>query len=47
MKQICSVLAGYVWDRSNPYVSQPERALPLLAKIVQGKAKQATAANVS
>ena len=47
MKQICSVLAGYVWDNSNPYVAQPERALSLLAKIVQGKAKQAMAANVS
>jgi flavin-dependent dehydrogenase len=39
MKQICSVLAGYVWDTSNPYVSQPERALPLLSKIVQGQAR--------
>ena len=37
MRQICSVLAGYVWDKSNPYVAQPERALPLLAKIVRGK----------
>ena len=35
MRQICSVLAGYVWDRSNPFVTQPERALPLLAKIIQ------------
>jgi flavin-dependent dehydrogenase len=34
MRQICSVLAGYVWDKSNPYVSQPERALPLLSHIV-------------
>jgi flavin-dependent dehydrogenase len=39
MRQICSVLAGYVWDKSNPYVAQPERALPLLAKIVQSKNK--------
>ena len=38
LKQICSVLAGYVWDTSNPYVSHPERALPLLSKIVQGQA---------
>ena len=38
MRQICSVLAGYVWDRSNPFVVQPERALPLLAKIVQASA---------
>ena len=40
MKQICSVLAGYVWDRSNPYVAQPDRALPLLSKIVQGRASK-------
>jgi flavin-dependent dehydrogenase len=39
MKQICSVLAGYVWDRTNPYVMQPERALPLLSKIVQAIAR--------
>jgi flavin-dependent dehydrogenase len=38
MRQVCSVLAGYVWDMSNPYVCQPERALPLLAQIVQGRA---------
>ena len=37
MRQICSVLAGYVWDTSNPYVAQAERALPLLSKIVRGK----------
>ena len=34
LKQVCSVMAGYVWDKSNPYVTQPERALPLLSKIV-------------
>src|SRR6185295_14235766 len=37
MRQICSVLAGYVWDLSNPYVAQPDRALPLLSKIVQAR----------
>src|SRR5437899_60028 len=42
MRQICSVLAGYVWDLDNPYVSQPERALPLLSKIVRVKAKAAS-----
>lgn len=36
MRQICSVLAGYVWDKSNPYVAQPQRALALLAKLVAG-----------
>jgi len=39
MRQICSVLAGYVWDLSNPYVTQPERALPLLARVVQARAR--------
>ena len=39
MKQICSVLAGYVWDKSNPYVAQADRALPLLVKILQGRAR--------
>ncbi len=37
MRQICSVLAGYVWDTANPYVMQADRALPLLAKIVRSK----------
>ena len=32
---ICSVLAGCVWDQSNPYVTQPDRALPLLAHLVK------------
>jgi flavin-dependent dehydrogenase len=35
MRQICSVLAGYVWDKSNPYVTQADRALGLLAKILE------------
>lgn len=35
MSQICSVLAGYVWDKQNPYVTQAERALKLLANIAQ------------
>lgn len=38
MRQVCSVLAGYVWDKSNPYVTQPERALPLLARIIKSQA---------
>ncbi|MEN8168240.1 MAG: tryptophan 7-halogenase [Pseudomonadota bacterium] len=29
--QICSVLAGYVWDQSNPFVSQSERAVDTIA----------------
>lgn len=37
MRQICSVLAGYVWDPSNPYVTQAERALQALATIAGGR----------
>jgi flavin-dependent dehydrogenase len=40
MRQICSVLAGYVWDKSNPYVSQAERALGLLAKILKSQTRE-------
>ena len=31
-ERIISVLAGYVWDRTNPYVSKHERAIPALAE---------------
>ncbi|HTB85966.1 MAG TPA: NAD(P)/FAD-dependent oxidoreductase [Candidatus Sulfotelmatobacter sp.] len=37
MRQICSVLAGYVWDKSNPFVAQAERALGVLVKVLQTK----------
>jgi len=37
MRKICSVLAGYVWDKSNPYVTQAERALSLISKFVTEK----------
>ena len=33
-RQICSVLAGYVWDTSNPFVSNHERIIKTLAKVV-------------
>lgn len=34
-RQICSVLAGYVWDTSNPFVSERrERALHSISKLV-------------
>ncbi len=32
-KQICSVLAGYVWDKDNAYVTQHEKAVTGLAKV--------------
>jgi flavin-dependent dehydrogenase len=43
-KQICSVLAGYVWDKSNPYVKKHRRAVPLLAEVIR-RQKEANAAN--
>jgi flavin-dependent dehydrogenase len=33
-QQICSVLAGYVWDKTNPYVKDHATALPRLAKLI-------------
>ncbi len=34
-RQICSVLAGYVWDQSNPFVKQHERAVKALANVLK------------
>jgi flavin-dependent dehydrogenase len=34
MRSICSVLAGYVWDKSNLYVTQAERALSVISRVV-------------
>lgn len=31
-RQICSVLAGYVWDQENPCVSQHERVIDVIAR---------------
>ena len=36
-KQICSVLAGYVWDKSNPFVKKHDTILPTLAKVIKIK----------
>ena len=33
--QICSVLAGYVWDMKNPYVSHHDTALTRLARVIE------------
>ena len=41
MRQVCSVLAGYVWDKTNPYVAQADRALGLLAKILRSQSAAA------
>jgi len=31
LRYICSVLAGYAWDASNPYVERPRQRLEALA----------------
>jgi flavin-dependent dehydrogenase len=41
-KQICSVLAGYVWDTTNPFVKKHDRALKSLAEVIRiGKSQDA------
>ena len=41
--QICSVLAGYVWDLENPFVKKHDRALKSLAEVIRiNKTEQAT-----
>lgn len=37
INQICSVLAGYVWDESNPFVKNREKNLPTLARFLEMK----------
>ena len=34
-KQICSVLAGYVWDETNPFVKKHKKAVSSLARVVK------------
>ncbi len=34
-RQICSVLAGYVWDMSNPFVKKHKTILNTLAKVIE------------
>jgi len=36
-KQICSVLAGYVWDLENPFVRKHEKAVKALAEVLRMK----------
>lgn len=42
-RQICSVLAGYVWDMNNPFVKKHKKAVKALASII--KMRKAAAAN--
>ncbi|MEO7522823.1 MAG: NAD(P)/FAD-dependent oxidoreductase [Ferruginibacter sp.] len=36
---ICSVLAGYVWDKTNPYVKDHQNGLQKLARLIQVRDK--------
>ncbi len=38
-RQITSVLAGYVWDKTNPFVKEPRRALDNLVKRIDARSK--------
>lgn len=42
-KQICSVLAGYVWDLENPFVKRHDRALKSLANVIRMNKEKSTA----
>lgn len=35
ISQICSVLAGYVWDKTNPFVKKHDRILKTLAEVIR------------
>ncbi len=39
-RQICSVLAGYVWDKKNPFVKNHDRLIKTVAKIIELENKQ-------
>ena len=41
-RQICSVLAGYVWDQTNPYVRDSGSAIKRLSKLIDVQEKLAT-----
>ncbi len=44
-KQICSVLAGYVWDQTNDFVCEHRTILKRLARMISAQEKMATLEN--
>jgi flavin-dependent dehydrogenase len=42
-RMICSILAGYAWDQSNPFVAEPERLLAAVVQLVRGQLRPAVA----
>lgn len=43
MNQICSVLAGYVWDESNPFVKKSDKTVSTLARYIDAQSEQTPA----
>jgi flavin-dependent dehydrogenase len=43
LNQICSVLAGYVWDDTNPFVKKSEKTVYALARYLDAQAEQIVA----
>lgn len=39
-RMMCSILAGYAWDQSNPFVAEPERRLDVIAQICAAQRQQ-------
>jgi hypothetical protein len=35
-RMISSILAGYAWDRNNPFVASPQRRLRMLSDLCRG-----------
>ncbi len=44
-RQICSVLAGYVWDKTNPYVRDHDAALTRLARLIDAEKRLSELSN--
>lgn len=40
LNQICSVLAGYVWDKSNPFVKNSDKTVRTLARFLDHRQKE-------
>ncbi|MDR6301678.1 NAD(P)/FAD-dependent oxidoreductase [Mesonia maritima] len=36
-RQICAVLAGYVWNKNNPFVRNHQKMIPLVVKIIEAE----------
>ncbi len=42
-RQICAVLAGYVWDKTNPFVTKHDRIVKTLAHLIDMEKEQSEA----